>query len=339
MFKTLTFSVALLLIIVNKLDAQIGGESVFGFLAIATHAHQQATNNAYNALTNNEFAALELNPSLVNDSARQALSLNYSRFFAQTNMGSVYYKHRKDIPYIIGLQYIGYGEMTRADDLGQIQGHFRAAEYAFSFTYLKTIKQRLQVGITALPVFSFLEHYHSIGLAARLGASYRLANQLQAVGISVLNFGTQLKTYAQSFEPLPLDIQLNYNIKLAYAPFRFTVMMHQLHRWDLQFSLPSFNQVSLLNAEAPEQTGFLSVADEIFRHTVLAAEFVPSGKFYVAFSYNHQRRQEMQLTDRIGFTGMAWGFGLTLNKFHLHVSRSTLMLGQTNTNIGFQLFL
>ena len=48
-------------------------------------------------------------------------------------------------------------------------------------------------------------------------------------------------------------------------------------------------------------------------------------------SYNYKRRQEMQIPDKLGMIGFAWGIGLKISKFQINYARSTFhVVGSPN---------
>jgi len=45
-------------------------------------------------------------------------------------------------------------------------------------------------------------------------------------------------------------------------------------------------------------------------------ELLPSEHFYVAVGYNHRRRQELGVSEKMSTSGYSWGFGFKVYKFH-----------------------
>jgi hypothetical protein len=54
------------------------------------------------------------------------------------------------------------------------------------------------------------------------------------------NVGTQFKTYTPGIkEPLPFDIQAGVSKKLTHTPFLFSLVLHDLYRWDIRYDDPN----------------------------------------------------------------------------------------------------
>jgi hypothetical protein len=131
------------------------------------------------------------------------------------------------------------------------------------------------------------------------------------MGLALRNIGWQLKGFyeedwGQHTEMLPLNLELGMSLRLAHAPLRFSVTMHNLQRWNL--------------APWEEEVKWY---DMLFRHTIWALDIVPkSEKFYFTVSYNHRRQAEMAIEDVSSMAGLALGAGLKIKKFRLGLAYS-----------------
>jgi hypothetical protein len=117
--------------------------------------------------------------------------------------------------------------------------------------------------------------------------------------------------YGQNTEMLPLNLELGLSYRLAHAPLRFSLTLHNLQRWDI--------------APAKEEVKW---HDMLLRHTVWAVDIVPKNdRFYLTVSYNHRRQAEMNLADVRSLAGLAFGAGLNLQKFRLGFALSQYTKG------------
>ena len=133
-----------------------------------------------------------------------------------------------------GLTYLNYGTFTETDISGVITGTFRASEYAFSMIYSREIDSSFSIGINFKPVLSYLERYTSFGFAFDIGANWHNRNNLFSAGVVIKNAGYQITTYAgEPHQKLPFEIQAGISQRLAYAPFRFSLTIRHLEKYDL----------------------------------------------------------------------------------------------------------
>jgi hypothetical protein len=272
------------------------------------------------------------NPALLSPGMSDNLVLNYVGYFAGIKYGyASYAKSFESLGnFALGLHYIDYGEFTYADVNGIRAGEFSASEYALNMIYSRKIDSFIRVGINIKPIYSSFEKYNSTGIAADLGIEYFNPSNLFSAGLVLKNIGTQISTYygTAGREPLPFEIQAGVSQKLAYAPFRFSVLLQHLQKWDLSYesTLNNDNLFDPLSGEGNEKSGIDKFADNMMRHVILGMEFLPTDNFYVSLGYNYLRRQELKLSARPAMVGFSWGFGLKLSKFHLSYGRASYSL-------------
>ena len=64
-----------------------------------------------------------------------------------------------------------------------------------------------------------------------------------------------------------------------------------------------------------------------FRHTIFAAEFVPTKNFYLAIGYNHRRQKEMNMNGFKSSAGFSFGGGVKIYKFQTGFGMSQFQAG------------
>jgi len=136
------------------------------------------------------------------------------------------------------------------------------------------------------------------------------------------NIGTQLTAYtSEGTEPLPFEIQAGISKKLAHVPFRYSVLLQHLEKWDLGYTDPNA-PVDPFTGEPVEETGADVFADNLMRHIVIGGEFIPAKFLSIRFGYNYLRRQEMKVLTKPGMVGFSWGFGFQVSKINISYSRA-----------------
>ena len=113
---------------------------------------------------------------------------------------------------------MNYGTFQQTDERGEIQGSFRASEYALNLVFARSLPDSmLNVGANLKPIYSSFERYPSFGLALDLGIHYTFQRTLTSVGFVAKNMGAQLSTYTSVREKLPFELQLGVTQALAHA--------------------------------------------------------------------------------------------------------------------------
>ncbi len=321
------FICVFLLLLCQAAMAQKGGESTYSFLGLANAARVASLGGEVVSLRDDDINMVFHNPALLSPGMHNNLSLNYVNYFAGVNYGYASYAYSAgDIGnFGAGMHYVNYGTFDRTDELGNIQGTFKASEYALNLFYSRSVlDSALTLGANLKPIFSSLEQYTSFGLALDLGASYYLSNSLTSFGLVFKNIGTQITSYTGKRESLPFEIQAGITQGLAHAPFRFSLTFQHLERWDLSYTTEEDD--TSFSPNDNEQSGFDTFADNLMRHVVLGTEFLIGQNFHVDLGYNYKRRKEMKVNARPGMVGFSAGFGFRVSKFHFSFGRASYHL-------------
>jgi len=322
-----------MLILALPAIAQRGGESVYSFLRLTNAARVAALGGINVSLADDDINLVFHNPAILSSSMDQHMNLNYVNYFAGVNYGYASYAFEKEGTgnFAGGIHYVDYGTFEGADEFGNFNGTFRASEYALNLVYSRSIIDSvLRVGVNVKPVFSIYEQYTSLGLVADIGILYTNYSTNTFAGLVLKNSGLQLTSFAGTRERVPFEIQAGITQGLAHAPFRFSIQLQHLERWDLSYEVQE--EDNFIFGGDPEQVNKFDVfADKLMRHAVFGVEFLLGESFHFDFGYNYKRRQEMKMSSLPGFVGLSWGFGFRVNKFHVSYGRASYHLaGGTN---------
>lgn len=305
---------------------QTGGVGTYKFLELPNSARVAALGGNLISISDGDLNFSFHNPALLDSTIHNHIALNYVNYFALIKFGYAAYSHHfsRIGTFSAGIHYIDYGDFMRADEYGFRNGTFDAREYAINLIYSRcVVDSMLQVGINIKPVISNLENYTSIGIATDLGLYYYNHSALFGAALVVKNAGSQIKPYYGShYENLPFDIQLGVSKRLAHAPFRFTLTAQHLKRWKMTYELDE-DKTNAFGEEEKTPGKMEEFSDNLFRHFIVGIEFMPGKNFHARIGYNHQRRKEMIIEDKTGFTGISWGFGVKIYKFKIDYGRAT----------------
>lgn len=320
----------MLLCLVASLSVQAqvkgSGSSVFHFLSLPASSRLNALGGENVAIADDDISMAFINPALLTANTDKVLQLNYAYYLAGTMFGSAMYGHNYQDNYFgAAIHYLDYGQMQYADEFGNLLGTtFTAKDICLNLMYARQLGPMFRVGATIKPIFSVYEAYTSFALGADVGGHFQTADSTFQMGLALRNIGWQLKSFyeddfGQHTEMLPLNLELGLAYRLAHAPLRFSLTIHNLQRWDI--------------APASEDIKWY---DMLFRHTIWAVDILPkSEKFYLTLSYNHRRQAEMNITDIKSLAGFALGAGVKIHKFRLGFALSQY----TKSNFTYQVSL
>lgn len=326
--KNISVLLLLFVAIISPLQAQIkgAGSGVFHFLDLPVSSRINALGGDNVAIADGDISMAFMNPALLTSTTDKVLQLNYAYYLAGTMFGSVMYGHNyKHNYFAAAVHYLDYGNMLYADENGNLLGTtFSAKDICVDLIYARQLGPMFRVGATLKPIFSIYESYSSFALGADVGAHFQTADSTFHMGLALRNIGWQLKAFyeedfGQHTEMLPLNLELGLSYRLAHAPIRFSLTMHNLQRWNI--------------APMEERVKW---GDMLLRHTIWAVDVVPkSERFYLTLSYNHRRQAEMKLTGARSLAGLAFGAGVKIYKFRLGFALSQY----TKSNFTYQVSL
>jgi hypothetical protein len=320
-----------LTMIISPSFSQTGGDNIYEFLNLTHSGLISSLGGSNVSLQGNNLNLAYHNPALLKPEMSKTVALNYANYFAGINYGlAMYSRSYQGIGnFAAGITYLNYGSFTESDASGIITGDFGAAEYAFSVIYSREIDSLLTVGVTFKPVLSQLEKYTSFGFAFDIGASWHNKSNLFSAGMVIKNVGYQVTSYAgEPNQNLPFEIQAGVSQRLAHAPFRFSLTLRHLEKYDMTYQ---YNDPLPGNSNSSSSSEF---AENMLRHAVLGVELIPHKNFYLSAGYNYQRRKELQVDSKVSTVGLSWGFGINTSWMDIEFGRATYHLAGSSTNFS-----
>ncbi len=317
--------------LVTSSFSQTGGDNIYEFLNLTHSGLVSSLGGSNVSLNTNNLNLSYHNPALLKSRMNNTIALNYVNYFAGINYGlALYSKSYAGIGnFAAGLTYLNYGSFTEADASGNITGSFSAAEYAFPLMYSREIDSLFSIGACVKPVLSHLEKYTSFGFAVDVGASWHSRNNLLSAGIVIKNVGCQITTYAgEPRQKLPFEIQAGISQELAHAPFRFSLTIRHLEKFDLTHQ---YIDQSSAGSSDPVKPDFF---ENMMRHAVIGIELIPHKNFYFSGGYNYQRRRELQVDSNVSTVGFSWGFGINTSMLDIEFGRASFHLAGASSHVS-----
>lgn len=307
----------------SQLMAQIGGEHAFEFLNLTQSSRTTALGGALISVIDNDINLGLTNPALLNEQMNTEISFNHNFHFADISHGFVaagYHHDRLNSTFLLGFNYVNYGNFTRADGLGNRTGEFSSGESAVTVGVGKAINERIRAGVNVKFANSSFDIYNASGLAADVGLSYHNPNSRLIVGLVAKHIGTVINSYTLVNESLPFDFQVGLSKRFKYLPFRLSVTAHHLHQWQLRLDEANpDDQISFLGGEPIQQSQFSKGIDNLFRHFIFSGEFLIGSQenFRLRLAYNHLRRKELAVSEFRSLGGLSFGLGFKVSKFRI----------------------
>lgn len=302
---------------------QIGGQHAFEFLNLAQSSRTTALGGALISVIDNDITLGLANPALLNQQMHTEISFNHNFHFADISHGfaSAGYHHAKSkTTFQLGFNYVNYGNFTRADFLGNIEGEFDSGETAITIGAGRALNERIRAGINVKVANSSFDIYRALGIAADVGLSYYNPESNLTIGVVAKHMGSVLNSYTATPESLPFEFQIGLSKRFKHLPFRLSITAHQLQQWQLRLDEANQqDQISFLGGEIIEQSQFSKGLDNVFRHFIFSGEFLigQQENFRIRLGYNHLRRQELSVSEFRSLGGLSFGVGFKVSKFRI----------------------
>jgi hypothetical protein len=298
--------------------AQTGGTTSFAILNLPFNARSLALGTDFISVRDQDLSLGVSNPSLINEKMSKRASTNQALLPSGINYGMINYGRtlKNDFVGVAHLRYIDYGKMIARDIYGNEAGIFKPMDFIFGASVGKQFSPKLSVGATLNFLYSQLESYSALGASIDMAGNYYNEEKEFLATVVVKNAGYQFKGYTETRrDPLPVELQMAVSKKLKHAPFRFSLLAHNLTRWDLSYVDPSAKPTvdALTGDSIPVPTaGFV---EKVARHLTYQLEILMSKNVHVRTAFDFQKRQEMKVTERPGLSGFSFGVGLYFKRF------------------------
>jgi hypothetical protein len=324
---------------------QVGGRSVYEFLNIPVSARAASVGGVYNNIYDGDAGLATNNPAQLQPMMHKHMSLTYLPYFAGTHYSNFNYVHNFDFAtFQFGTIFMNYGQNKRYDEFGVEQGLFNVNDVALFAGAGKKLSEKYSVGANTKLVYSQIDNFWSMGFFTDLAGMYIDTAKLFTASLVLSNIGFQMKSYTRGNQELmPFDVQLGFSKRFKHLPFRIMVTAHNFQRWDMQYDNPNPGQTSTGIFGPPEEKSGASIFfDNLARHLTLGGEFELGKALRLGFGYNHQRRAELKLDSRGGFSGFSFGMGVHIKRFDIQyaIGRYTLAGAANqltlNINLGEQ---
>lgn len=291
MIKKIQFLLVLLLF------AQvISAQNTFEFLRLDTSPRAAALAGSYVA-NNDDPNVIFYNPAGIVSLEGNPVSFSYFKHLLDINAASLTYSQEMFGlgRFGAGITYFNYGSFTEADQYGNELGEFNASELALLIGYGGMLDDNIVYGANVKFIYSGIQDYSSTGLAMDLGVQYLWRDQNWKFGLAVLNMGSQLTTYFDRNEDLPLDVRLGFSKRLEHMPFEFFF---------------SFNK---LNEETDR-----------FSKITAGGEFRLSKVIRLRFGYDNEKRKELKVATTAGLAGFNLGVGINTAGYNVDYAFSSM---------------
>lgn len=273
---------------------------VHSFLRLPVSAHATALGGDNISVIENDGALVLHNPALLSSVDDKLVTLNYLGFMGDAKMMSATYAHIINDRLTLGgaAQYMGYGKMTQTNEQGNVIGDFSPMDLAFTASVAYLLWDNWSAGINTKLAYSHIASYQAWAMGVDLGINYYNPDNEWSVSAVVKNLGGQIKPFNDTYENLPIDLQLGISKRFVGSPLRISLTMVDLHRWN----------------------------NPLLEHMIAGLDLILSKQIWVGVGYRIRSAKTMVINTYDGSTsgaaGLSLGGGITLNRFQIQAAYS-----------------
>ena len=276
------------------------GQTTYKFLNVDMSARAAALGGSYST-NNDDVDVLFYNPAGMGFLEKNPISFSFVKHLMDINLFSLAYSTEFENIGRFGtaIKYISYGSFDEADEFGNITGEFSAGELAFILGYTNEFTENFYYGANAKVIYSSIADKSSSAVGLDLGINYEIPKQQLNLAAAVLNLGTQLSSYIDTKEDLPLDVTIGISKRLENLPVRLSLDFHQLNK----------------------------ERDELYQHLkgfTIGAEFYLSDAFTLRFGYDNESRSDLKVGSSSGIAGFNGGLGVKISEYVFNYGYSSL---------------
>ncbi|SRR6056297_594303 len=295
------------------------GTSIFSFTKLSPSARLTGLGQHGTALIDEDPLLSRANPASLSDQLSLTAGAQFGSLSPGIRFGHAFLSNRSektDLQWIAGASFVNYGEFISANAQGLQSGSFDARDLSIYIGVSKRVYERLYAGVSIEYVQSELAEFSSSGMAGHLGLLYLVEEKQFTVGMAWRNIGWQWSPFDGVNERMRSQLNLAISKRLAHLPLRFSLVYHDLNRWNLLYDSPVGEESSTIGqiAQTEEKSEFALWVDNFSRHLAINAEFFIGKKeqFRLRLGYDHQRRKELSLPNWGSLAGFSGGFGVVI---------------------------
>ena len=307
--------------------------SSFSFLNTEISSRSLAMGGDLISIYDNDILLAQKTPSILNPDMNNELGFSFVDYFSDISLVSFNYaKNFKKIGCLsLGFISADYGDFTSTNEVGEQDLSFSASDQIINFGFARKINQKINLGFNINFLNSSYERYHSYSITSNISTTYYSSENNFNSTLLFKNIGRQLKGYTSLSEKIPFEIQFGISKKLEHLPFRYSIVLNNLNKFDISndYSLNSFTNNESGEIELVDE----SFAKTILRHIIISGELnLFNDNLYLRGGFNFQRRFNMTIDSYGGLVGFSFGVGIKVSKINLSYSRSSYHLsGQLNS--------
>ena len=286
--------------IISVFTVNLFSQNTYEFLRIDMSARAASLGGTF-VSNHDDPNIIFYNPAGINLLSENPISFSFVKHVLDINLASLSYSTEFEGIGRFGgaVKYINHGTFTKSDEFGNRDGEFSAGEVVFILGYANSLDPNFNYGVNVKYIYSKIADRNSSGLGFDFGLNYFIPEDDFSIGFAAMNVGTQISSYYETKEELPLDIIVGVSKKLEHLPLRLSLDFHRLNT---------------------DREDFI----DRFKGFSLGAEFTLSKVLRLRFGYDNEKRSDLKIGTSAGIAGFNAGLGAIISDYNFDYGFSSL---------------
>lgn len=213
----ISFIISFLLCSIYALS-ETAGTSGMTFLKIDFSPLSSALGGATASFANGPDGILS-NPASMSFENKTSAGTSFAVLYSGITGGNVVAQRGFDFGKLgFSFRFLTYGTMDRMSQEGDLLGEFGSTDLAFSVAYSREIAENISLGAAPFFATSSIDTFSAMAFGLDLGAIYKFNRGKGRIGLTAKNIGTQTSAFVDTTDPLPTNVSLGVNYRLAGLP-------------------------------------------------------------------------------------------------------------------------
>lgn len=298
----------------------------YSFLCAPSSARVAALGGLPLPLADGDLEVSTFNPSSIDSSMHNKLSLSYVDYVTDINYVTAQYSRtfEKLGSFVGTVQYFNYGRFTETTEGGMQTGEFSCSDYAVTVGWGRQLTPNWSIGAALKYAGHQYESYSGGALAVDVAGGYRADNGWM-FSLTARNLGVELfNNFDVERGRLPFSMDFGASKKLDHLPLTVMLWYDDIQKWNKVYETPLYieQHTDPLTGEYRPEGAVARFARNLACHFVVGGELALGKNIALRSAFDYGQRYAMDVPQRRTLVGFSAGIAVKVKMFEISYARS-----------------
>ena len=298
----------------------------YSFLCAPSSARVAALGGLPLPLSDGDLEVSTFNPSAIDASMHNKLSLSYVDYFADINFVTAQYSRtfEKVGSFVGTVQYFNYGRFSETTEGGMQTGEFSCSDYAATIGWGRHLTPNWSIGAAFKYAGHQYETYAGGAVAVDVAGGYLAPSGWQFM-LAARNIGGELfNNYDGNRGRMPFSMDFGASKKLDHLPLTVMLWYDDIQKWNKVLETPLYieQHTDPLTGEYQPEGAVSRFAKNLMCHFVVGGELALGKNIVLRTAFDYGQRYAMDVPQRRTLVGFSAGLAVKVKMFEISYARS-----------------